>query len=284
MPYETTKHIVITGANGYIGSALVRYFSQKKYAVTALVRKKPTVVIENVDYQLYELESNVEIPYLTSNSIVIHCAYSKTKNEPDSNISAAKHLLNEARRIGVSKCVFLSSISVLSTSESYYSQQKKTIEKLFDSKNDLIVRPSLVVGNGGLFAQTLQTLQKTKLLPLINGGNQPIYYVGINDLLRYIDRSIKNNLSGIHQITNPKPILYKNFYATITQQLGLKIMPIQIPLFLMKTVVFLNSFLPKPFLTKDNLKGLMQSPTLEIDNSVAFEYQSLEEILTDLKR
>lgn len=284
MPYETTKHIVITGANGYIGSALVRYFSQKKYVVTALVRKKPTVVIDNVDYQLYEMESNAEMPYLTSDSVVIHCAYSKTKSEPDNNIAAAKHLLNEARKKGVSKCIFLSSISVLSTSESYYSQQKKAIEELFDSKNDLIVRPSLVVGNGGLFAQTLQTLQKTKLLPLINGGNQPIYYVGIHDLLRYIDNGIENDSSGIHQITNPKPILYKDFYVTIAQQLGFKTTPIQIPLFLMKTVVFLNSFLPKPFLTKDNLKGLMQSPTLKIDDSVAFEYQSLEAILTDFKR
>lgn len=284
MPYETTKHIVITGANGYIGSALVRYFSQKKYVVTALVRKKPTVAIENVEYQLYEMESNAEMPYLTTHTVVIHCAYSKTKNEPDSNISAAKHLLNEARKKGVSKCIFMSSISVLSSSESYYSQQKKVIETLFDSESDWIVRPSLVVGNGGLFEQTIQTLKKTKLLPLINGGNQPIYYVGINDLLGSIDNGIENNLSGIHQITNPTPILYKDFYATIAQQLGFKIMPIRIPLFMMKKVVYLNSFLPKPFLTKDNLKGLVKSPLLKIDDSVSFEYQSLEAILTDLKR
>lgn len=284
MPYETTKHIVITGANGSIGSALTRYFSQRNYTVTALVRKKPNNPIENVDYQSYELESNAEMPYLTSNSVVIHCAYSKTKTQPDSNILAANHLLNEARKRKVSQCIFLSSISVLSTSASYYSEQKKAIEQLFNAENDLILRPSLVLGKGGLFEQTLQTLQKSRFLPLINGGNQPIYYVGMHDLVRYVEESITNDLKGIHTITNPTPIDYKNFYTSIAQQLGFKITPIQVPLFLMKTAVFLNSFLPRPFITKDNLKGLLQSPTLEIDKTAAFEYQSLEAILTNFKR
>ncbi len=284
MPYKTTKHIVITGANGSIGSALVRYFSQQNYRVTALVRQNPVVVFDNVDYQLYELASDAEMPYLTSNSVVIHCAFAKTKTEPDSNIGAAQHLLNEARKRNVSRCIFLSSISVLSASKSYYSLQKKAIEQLFDSENDLILRPSLVLGRGGLFEQTLQTLQKTRILPLVQGGNQPVYYVGMDDLIRYIEASIEGDFSGIHTVTNPIPISYRYFYTRIAQQLGFKIIPIQIPLFLMKTAVFLNSFLPKPFLTQDNLKGLLQSPTLELDNTVSFNYQSLEELLTNFER
>ena len=44
MHSNQTKHIVITGANGFIGLALVNYFSQKEYEVTDKKGDKKTVI------------------------------------------------------------------------------------------------------------------------------------------------------------------------------------------------------------------------------------------------
>lgn len=286
MHSNPTKHIVITGANGFIGSALVTFFCQKGYEVTALVRKIPSHPIPNVDYRLYSLELNSDMDFLTSNSIVIHCAYSKketTINDEDANESAAKHLLNEAIKHTIQKCIFISSFSVKSKSDSYYAKQKQKLESLFKNENHLIIRPSLVIGNDGLFYKTISNLKKIKILPLINKGNQPIYYVGIADLVNYIEDCIEKNCSGIYDVSHPKPILYTQFYSKVAHQLGFKIIPIPIPLSVMKLGVFLNSFLPNPMLTKDNLKGFVSTSKLEINETSDFNYQSLEEILNDFK-
>jgi nucleoside-diphosphate-sugar epimerase len=286
MHSNQTKHIVITGANGFIGLALVKFFCKKKYAVTALVRKIPSKPIANVDYQLYSLESRSSMDFLTSNSIIIHCAYSKkekTLNNEDVNELAAKHLLQEVQKHKVQKCIFISSISVTSNSDSYYSKQKTKIESLFNTANQLIIRPSLVIGNDGLFYQTICNLKKIKILPLINKGNQPIYYVGISDLVKYIDDCIEKNSSGIHHVSHPKPVLYNQFYSKVALQLQFKIVPIPIPLSLLKLGIFLSAFFPKPIVSKDNLKGFLSTSKLEIDSKSDFNYQSLEEILSDFK-
>jgi nucleoside-diphosphate-sugar epimerase len=286
MHSNRTKHIVITGANGFIGLALVNYFCEKEYSVTALVRKIPLHSIANVNYQLYSLESNSAMDFLTPNSILIHCAYSKKEtliHNEDVNEFATKHLLNEAQKHKLKQCVFISSISVLSNSDSYYTRQKSKIESLFNHQNHIIIRPSLVIGNDGLFYKTISKLKKTKILPLINGGNQPIYYVGIADLVKVIADAIEKNNSRIQIVSHPKPISYKEFYSKVANQLQFKIIPISIPLSLLKLGVFLNSFLPKPILTKDNLKGFIATSNLEMDSKSNFNYQSLDEILNDFK-
>ncbi len=279
------NHIAITGANGFIGNAFVNFFLEKNIAVTALVRKIPTAKIPNVVYQIYEMESKNEMNFLTENSILIHCAYIKTEKlieNQDVNVFAAQHLTNEANRFKIQKCVFISSISVESESNSYYSVQKKQLENLFLADNHLIIRPSLVVGNGGLFLKTISSLQKTKILPIINGGKQPIFYIGINDLVEYVFYCLVNKINDIQQVTNPKPIIYKDFYLQIAKSLNFKIIPIPIPVWIMKLAVYLNSFLQKPIVTKDNLKGLLENPVLKIDAKIDFKFRELEQNLNNI--
>lgn len=286
MHSNRTKHIVITGANGFIGLTLTEFFCNKGYHVTALVRKIPSNTISTVKYRLYCLESNLDMDFFTPNSIVIHCAYSKKEekiNGEDVNELATKHLISEAKKYAIQKCIFISSFSVKSNADSYYARQKSKLETLFNSEKHLIIRPSLVIGNDGLFYKTISNLKKIKILPLINRGNQPIYYVGISDLVNYIANCIEKNSSGIHDVSNPNPILYNQFYSRVAYQLDFKIIPILIPLSLMKFGVFLNSFLPNPMLSKDNLKGLVATSKLKMETVSDFNYQSLDEILNDFK-
>ena len=279
---NNNNHIVISGANGFIGNAFVKFFFEKNFTVTALVRKIPESKIPNVEYQIYQMESKKELNFLTENSILIHCAYLKDEkiiNNQDINVFAAQHLISEANRFKIQKCVFISSISVESESNSYYSIQKKQLEGLFLDNNHLIIRPSLVVGNGGLFWKTLSSLQKTKILPIIKGGKQPIFYVGINDLVEYVFYCLNNKINDIQQVTNPKPIVYKDFYLQIAKSMHFKIIPIPVPVWIIKLAVFLNSFLPKPIITNDNLTGLLENPALKIDDNHGFKFRELEDVL-----
>ncbi len=286
MHSNPTKHIVITGASGCIGLALVRFFSENGNQVTALVRQLPSKKTAGVAYRLYNLESDPNLEFLTSDCIVIHCAYAKNEKKiqnEEVNEWAAKKLLAAAEKAGVRKCIFMSSISVTTNSDSYYSRQKSKIEALFSAPDNLIVRPSLVIGHGGLFYKTVSKLKKTKVLPLIHGGNQPIYYVGIADLVAAVAVAVKEDISGIQVVSNPTPIPYKAFYQAAARQLVFKVVGVPIPLSVLKFGVFLQSFLPNPTLTTDNLKGLVATPKLDINTHPDFKFQPLEAILNDFK-
>lgn len=283
---QTNKHIVITGATGFIGSTLLLHFSQLNYALTALVRAIPKNSIPNVDYVIYNLEQSDTLNVFKPNSILIHAAYSKTPlivNGEDINVIATRRLLDEAKINGVKQCVFISSISVLSKANTYYANQKRKLEELFNTEHDCIIRPGLVIGNGGLFYNSLYQLKKIKILPLINNGLQPVYYTGINDVINLIESVITSESTGITHLVNPTSITYKEFYASIAKQLGFRITLIPVPLWLLKFMVWLFSFSKNPPLTNDNLIGLMETHSINLSNIKSSPTSDLKNILEGIK-
>jgi nucleoside-diphosphate-sugar epimerase len=286
MPCTTAKHIVITGAGGFIGTALVQHFSRAGYVVTALVRRLPTVGLPNVNYLLYDMSKPFDLEIFIPNSVLVHAAYLKKqiiKNGEDLNQLATQNLLKKAKKQGVKQCIFLSSISVLANTHTYYAQQKRAVEKLFDPKVDTILRLGLVIGKGGLFYESVKILQKTRLLPLLNQGRQTIYYLGINDLVQHIELCIQKNSKGTKVLCHANPMTHQTFYKTIAKHFRLKIVTIPIPVFLLRLALFLGAFMPKSPITKDNLEGLLASNVLPLAIDTSFECSHLEVILTELK-
>jgi nucleoside-diphosphate-sugar epimerase len=278
------KHIVVTGANGFIGSNIVRHFLELNYRVTALVRNIPKQKINNVEYVMYDLTNNSALPCFTKHSILVHTAYIKQKQSDieDYNITGTKHLLQLAKSKGVKQCIFISSISVLSNSNTYYAIQKREIEKLFNTNEGCILRPGLVIGNGGLFYKSLLQLKKRKMLPLINKGLQPIYYVGINDVVNVIETIVIKDIKGVINLVNPTQISFKEFYKQIANQLDFKIFPIPVPLWLLQCVVWFFSFSKNPLITKDNLIGLIQINDINIASDTTFKTSALTELINDV--
>lgn len=282
----TPNHIIITGAGGFIGTALTVHFSQRGYAVTALVRNLPMTALPNVSYFLYDMTKPFDLQVFTPNSVLIHAAYLKNqsiKDGEDLNSWATKNLLKEAKRGGVKQCIFLSSISVLSNENTYYGQQKQAVEKLFNTQEDTILRLGLVVGNGGLCGKSIKVLKRTRLLPLFNKGLQPIYYIGITDLVQNIEQSIKEHRTGTYLLCHAKPMAYQMFYTSIANYLGFKIIALPFPVFLIKFFVFLCAFMQNPPITKDNLAGLLTSNIVRLESEPIFKCNSIDVILTDLK-
>jgi|JI7StandDraft_1071085.scaffolds.fasta_scaffold263383_2 nucleoside-diphosphate-sugar epimerase len=285
MQVNINTHIIVTGANGFIGSSIVQYFSQLNCRVTALVRKIPDQKINGVEYVTFDLKNRTRLNCITENSVLIHTAYIKEKqnDKEDYNITGTKHLLNQATESGVKQCVFLSSISVLSNSESYYSKQKIEIEKLFDKNLDLVLRLGLVIGNGGLFQNSINTLRKTKVLPLINGGTQPIYFVYVKDVLKYLEFALLKNETGLKHLFANNSVSYKVFYEFVSAHNQIKIKTINVPLFAMKFSVWMFSFLKNPPITKDNLLGLVSTQNIQVKPETTFTFLDLETILSATK-
>ena len=254
------KTIAITGANGFIGSALVKALYAKGYEVIAFVHHIPAVQIPGVAYHLYDLSVKPDDAVFKKADVLIHLAFNFKKpiaDEVDSNISAAIALKN----LALKKYIFISSFSASADTLSYYGKCKYTLESYF--QEDITVRPGLVLGKGGLFARMQAQIQKSPFVPLIAGGKQSMQTIYLNDLILAIELLIEKDKKGIFNLAHPLQLTYKQLLQTIAKSIGRKIVFLPVPIWAIRLVIMLTQFMKKPVVTRDNLDGLLTSKYID---------------------
>ena len=185
--------IVITGASGLLGSELVKYYSARGYVVRALVRN-PTHYknTDRITYLPYDMKASLDDSLFKNVDYLIHTAYIKDdKNVMSTNIDAAKILLKKSRKFHIKKNLFISSMSADEHAPSAYARQKFSVEKLFCSSNDAVIRSGLIIGNGGLAQQIIKFMQTKHIAPLIDNGKQPIQIIGVRDTQKSVVTGIE---------------------------------------------------------------------------------------------
>jgi len=249
--------VVITGGNGFLGSYLVAFFSGKGWKVKALVHNMPQQIISGVEYHLYNLLAAPQQKIVEGTDCVIHCAYAP--NDFELNVKGTIQLLDISRKCGVRKNIFISSISTSESALSVYGKQKWACEKLYDQPTDLILRPGLILGNGGLFGQMKEYLKKKRLIPLIQGGKQPLQTVYINDLAQAIFTSIEKDVTGLFTIASHEKTLYKEFYPMLCISVNRVPIYMVVPYWLLYLVLSMAKILHiKLPISRENLLGLKQ--------------------------
>ncbi|MBI2271391.1 MAG: NAD(P)-dependent oxidoreductase [Bacteroidetes bacterium] len=266
---SVNKTIIITGANGFIGSALTAHFSKKGYQVRALVRDSPPQSSSTISYYPYDLSTLINEKQFQGADFMIHCAYIKhnaaNKNANKINIEGAKQLLNVSRKCGLVKNIFISSMSAQPDALSNYGRQKYAIEQLFNTNKDVVVRPGLILGNGGLLKSMTAFIKKNKIVPLIDGGKQSIQTVDVKDLSIAIEKIIEKDLHGIFTVAETSPVTYKAFYKALCATIRVNALFIPLPYFIVNiTLRLLESTGLAKEISTENLLGLKN---LKIQNT-----------------
>lgn len=254
------KRIVISGANGFIGSNLVAFLANRN-DVVALARTKPEVLPERAVWRRYTLEEGADPSALAGADYVIHCALAvPRRGAPASDIvneRGSAWLRRAAREAGCRRFVFLSSLSAHPGAKSHYGRSKLAIERALNPNEDLILRPGLVIGRGGLFARIAAAVATRRVLPLIDGGRQPVQTVAIDDLCRVVDALLAAEAVGAYNIAAPETIASRELFDLIAERLGRKPAYLSVPF----GVAFAGATIVEAFgwnlpLTTENLLGL----------------------------
>jgi nucleoside-diphosphate-sugar epimerase len=252
--------IIITGANGFIGSELVRHFNSRGWKVVAFVHHLPKEKIDGVLYKEYDLSVLPNEELFIDTDYLIHGAYIKHDYHPsayDLNIKGANNILSLSRKYNLKKNIFISSISSRADALSNYGKMKFEVEKLFNSDKDFIIRPGLVIGNGGIVKDMVEFIKKKKIIPLIGGGKQPIQTVAVDDLICFIDKALTEDLTGTITIAEPESVTYKEFYKALSKQINVKPLFIPMPFFIAEMMLSVSKIIGMKLpVTKENLLGL----------------------------
>lgn len=289
---KSNKHtVIITGANGFLGSALVTSFKKDGWHIVALVRNAHKYHAPGVEYVEYDLSKPFDTTIFAGATYLIHTAYVKyDRKHPDAfrvNLKGAERLLKTSREHKLKRNIFISSMSAHSGAESTYGKQKLGIEKLFKGPDCTIISPGLIMGKGGMVKQMTDFMRSKHVVPLIGGGKQPLQVVAIYDLVHVIKTILQQNKAGKFTIATPKVYTYKTFYKKLSERLGIKVLFIPVPIELLMGVTKITSALRLPFsINEDNvlgLKNLRSAKTADDLKKLSIKIDDLDTILSKSK-
>jgi nucleoside-diphosphate-sugar epimerase len=285
-----SKTVAITGASGFLGGELIKHFSDQGWQVIALVRKPRLSDNPAVRYEHYDITEVPEDGLLDGVDVVVHTAFVKyDAKHPDameSNITGAKSLLKAAKKAGVKKTIFISSMSSHEDAISVYGRQKLAIEQLFDLKRDVVLRCGLILGKGGIVQEMAQFMRTKHAVPLIGGGKQPLQVIGVYDLARLIQKAAEANFGGRFVAANPQVYTYRQFYQALAKALRVKVLYVPVPYSVLVTVFRVVTLLRLPLgVGEDNLQGLKMLRSMESANDLkklGIKLDNLEEVLAKI--
>lgn len=264
-------NIIITGANGFIGAYLAEYFSSRGEAVTAFVYPQPAPNKPGITYRTYDLEQPILETELAGCDIIIHAAYIKSGQDAradEINFTGTRHLVAAAKKAGVKKFIYFSSLSAHEQALSHYGRMKFRIESLLDPKTDLVLKPGLVIGRGGLFQDIAGYFQRSALIPLVDGGRDLVQCVALDDLAKCIEAAVTKDIVGKYALAAQAPITMRDMVRSISRKLKKKVIPVPVPFWLVDLgFILLSALHIRTSLSRESLLGLKQNRLWDVSEA-----------------
>lgn len=174
--------IGITGAHGYVGSRLCAALQEAGHNVVRFVRRPRR------RERYFSLGEPVAPEQLEDLDALVHCAWDMRASSAADirriNIEGSHHLISAAHRSGVSRMVFVSSMSAYTGCRSLYGKAKLEVEGLVRRAGGISVRPGLIYGPepGGITGSILRLARATPVLPMIGRGRFRLHPCHEDDL------------------------------------------------------------------------------------------------------
>mgnify|MGYP000653228209 FL=1 len=212
------KTIAITGASGFVGTSLTKYFSNLGYKIIAISRD----ILNNQEKLKDTLNQTDIVINLAGANIINRWSDSYKKLLYSSRIDTTSKIVNAINSIENKPKLLISTSAVgIYDNKSTHNEngtfsndflsnlcqdwEKEALKANNETTKVAIFRFGIVLGrDGGAFAKMI-TPFKLGLGGIIGSGNQAFSYIHIVDLLRAYQFVIENKFSGVFNLTAPKP-------------------------------------------------------------------------------
>ena len=280
------KTIAITGASGFVGTSLTKFFSNLGYRIIPISRD-----ILNNENRLEETLKTTDIVInLAGANIINRWTESYKKLLYSSRIDTTKKIVNAINSIDSKPKLLISTSAVGiydnktthsengSFSNDFLSNLCQDWEKeAFKAQNEntkvAIFRFGIVLGKDGGALQKMLTPFKCGLGGTIGDGSQAFSYIHIEDLLNAYKFVIENNHDGVFNLTAPTPTTNKGLTLALGKTLKRPtILPV--PQFVLNLI-----FSEGARVLTD---GQSVVPKKLLDLNFNFKYKTIEETIENL--
>ena len=284
------KNCLIFGGSGQIGRNLIRKLTKNNYRVTVVTRnihQKSYVIktqanagyIDIVEANIFE-EKKIRDLFKNTNICInlVGILFEENKGSTFKNIHSVfpSLLAKLSKEYNLQNFIHISALGINEAIDSNYAQSKLEGENkvLKHFPLSTILRPSIVYSVDDNFTTNFMTLlSRLPVFPLYYNGDTkfaPIHCSDLTDTIHYVIS--KNVSSKIIECVGPEVISFKEIIKKILTQISKKRILLPMPLFLARLSASFFELLPKPLLTKDQLR------LLKYDNIPSGRYKTNSDI------
>jgi nucleoside-diphosphate-sugar epimerase len=249
--------VVVSGATGFLGSAVCQTLAARGATLRRLVRSPPP---DDPAAFAGTLPDDIDPNAFAGAAALVHCAWDtrfrSVARAREVNVEGSRRLFAAAHQAGA-RVLFVSSLSAHGDAESVYGRTKLEVEGLLDLERDAILRPGTIIGEGGVFWRQAQSIARLPFVPLFFGGEQRYQTVALADLCTAIANVLERGLKGRFGVAEISPVSLQEVYRAVAEALGKRARFLRLPgslaLPALRAAEGLGLRLP---LSSDNLLGL----------------------------
>ena len=290
------KNCLIFGGSGQIGRNLIRKLTKNNYKVT--------VVTRNIHQKSYMIKTQANAGYidiieanifdekkirdlLKKSDICINLIgilFESKKGNTFRNIHSVfpSLLAKLCKEYKIKHFIHVSALGINEAVDSDYAKSKLDGESKIHKNFPLatILRPSIVYSVDDNFTTNFMTLlSRLPVFPIYYQGNTRFAPIACSDLTDTIHHVISNNIySKIIECVGPEIITFKEILQRLLNLIDKKRILLPFPLKLAELSASFFEILPKPLLTRDQLR------LLKYDNIASGKYKTNSDIGMPSKR
>lgn len=254
--------ILITGGSGFIGRALIDVALKHGHHVVVLSRSKIDGMpsLEWCRWDLGDWEAQ-GIP--SQIDMALHLAHDfGGQKGAEETINGTLGLANRLAEHGCPRQIFFSSYSAGEHATSVYGTTKTIIERGFMKlPGGIVVRPGLVIGDGGVYRKIQSAAIHLPVIPLPGGGRGKVPVIKIEKLCERIMAIAERNVT-LREINlfESEVISLRDLVDDAARMGGKKLLILPIPDSLLLFGLGLAKLLHIPLpINEDNLRGFMSN-------------------------
>jgi len=254
------KSIIIFGGSGYVGKNLIRSFAKKGYKIIIPYQKQINEanlrllgsVGQIIPFHFTSLKEPKILSILSSVEICINLKTSWESKESILNNSIFKFNSSLVKAVknspSIKKFIFFSGLGTEKRSTLRNELISKTEDLIAkELENSVIIRPSVILGNGDQFLSSLIPLFRLSFfIPLFGDGSKKFQPVFIEDVVKFVSNIIaeKTSKKNLFELGGAEVFTYKEFYALIAQLMNKKRVFFPLPMPIIKPIIAIGEKTP----------------------------------------
>lgn len=284
-------NILVVGGSGFIGTSLCGELTDRGHDVTA-VSRTPGDVPAGVETTVGDVTAYDSIaPAFEGRDCVVNLVALSPLFKPSGgnqkhfevHLGGTENIVEAAREHTVGKLVQLSALDADPHADTAYLKAKGQAEIVVKNSDleHVIIRPSIVFGDGGEFIPFTEMLTTPVVTGLPGGGTMSFQPIWIGDFVGMVADAVESDdhTGKTYELGGPDVLSLADVTKLIARSNGRSVTVVSIPMALVKTGLSLLDPIPGAPMGSDQATSLQMDNTTDRNDIEAFD-RTTEELRT----